>query len=299
MPLERLGFIDLPPHVGKGGFDHADVHEGSGRVYVAHTANDAVDVVDLESGRYLRSIEGLPGVAGALVSGDLVFSSNRGENTLGLIGPQSVDKVSVGRGPNGLAFDPGRGLLLAANVGEPPSVSLVDVAARREIARLPMPGRTRWAVFDPARRRFLVNIADPPRIVTIEDGHVTGEIEITSAGPHGLDLDEGRRRLFCACDGGEVFCLDADSGAVIARGSLTGPPDVVFLDPSLQLLYIATGDPGGIDVFDAYTLQRIEFVPTEPGAHTLAFDPPTHRVFAFLPRTHRAAVFLPASVSAV
>jgi len=260
---------------------------------VAHTANDAVDVIDVDAERYLRSIEGLTGVAGALVSDDLVFTSNRGEDTVGILGTGTLAKVDVGRGPNGLAFDPERGVLLAANVGEPPSVSLVDVEARRETARLPMPGRTRWAIFDPARRRFLVNVADPPRIVVVEEGRVASAIEIGAAGPHGLDLDAARRRLFCACDAGVAFCLDADSGRTLARATLSGPPDVVFLDSGLQLLYIAIGDPGVIDVFDAESLVRIEAVTTEPGAHTLAFDPVSHKIFAFLPRTHRAAVFLP------
>jgi hypothetical protein len=45
-PLSQVGAIALPPHRGKGGFDHAAVHAASGHVYVAHTANDAVDVID-------------------------------------------------------------------------------------------------------------------------------------------------------------------------------------------------------------------------------------------------------------
>ena len=59
MPLQHLGFIDLPPHTGDGGFDHAAVHEPTGRVYVAHTANDAVDVLDVEAQRWVGSIAGL------------------------------------------------------------------------------------------------------------------------------------------------------------------------------------------------------------------------------------------------
>ena len=45
MALGHLGFIDLPAHATAGGFDHAAVHEPTGRIYVAHTANDAVDVI--------------------------------------------------------------------------------------------------------------------------------------------------------------------------------------------------------------------------------------------------------------
>jgi hypothetical protein len=54
MSLERVGFVELPPHAHDGGFDHAAVHEASGRIYVAHTANDAIDVIDVEAQRYVR-----------------------------------------------------------------------------------------------------------------------------------------------------------------------------------------------------------------------------------------------------
>ena len=83
MPLQKAGFIELPAHAKSGGFDHAAVHESTGRIYVAHTANDAIDVIDIEGQKYVDSIPGLPAVAGALVAeaSDLVFTSNRGAPT--------------------------------------------------------------------------------------------------------------------------------------------------------------------------------------------------------------------------
>src|SRR5436190_7767516 len=107
-PLHLAGYVDLPANQGEGAFDHAAVHAASGHVYVAHTANDAVDVFDRD--KYLYSIPGLAAVAGALVSDEaqLIFSSNRGEDTVGIFaaGPNpQVAKVGVGVKPNGLAYD--------------------------------------------------------------------------------------------------------------------------------------------------------------------------------------------------
>src|SRR5471032_3461125 len=171
-----LGYVDLPEHKAKGGFDHAAVHAASGHVYVAHTANHAVDVFDAQ--KYLFSIPGLPGVAGALVSDEanLIFSSNRAENTIGIFAPgpdPQVAKVKVGIGPNGLAYDHGRKLLLAANVGDPAiagshTVTMVDAAERAVRAEVAVPGRTRWTVFDPDAEIFYVNIANPAVIAVID-----------------------------------------------------------------------------------------------------------------------------------
>jgi hypothetical protein len=68
MSLELLGHIELPGNLKPGGFDHAAVHCGSGRLYVAHTTNDALDIIDCVQDRYLYSIENLTGVPGTLVS---------------------------------------------------------------------------------------------------------------------------------------------------------------------------------------------------------------------------------------
>src|SRR5512132_1964777 len=110
MALKKIGYIDRPEHRGAGGFDHADIHAPTDRLYVAHTGNDAIDVIDCARDRYVESISGLTGVAGALVSEarGLVFTSNRGEDTVSVFAPgaeRNATKIAVGVKPNGLAFD--------------------------------------------------------------------------------------------------------------------------------------------------------------------------------------------------
>ena len=301
--LKHVGDIDLPAHTGSGGFDHAAVHARTGRVYVAHTANDAVDVIDGATGRFVDSVGGLAAVAGALVSDehDLVFTSNRGENTVGLFEvatPANVVKVGVGVKPNGLAYDPTRRRLLAANVGDPAvptsfTVSIVDVDSRRLLADLPVPGRTRWTVYDPAAEVFHVNVMDPAVIAVVDAGTpaVSRMVSVPAVGPHGLDLDVAARRLFCACDGGRLVEIDADTGTILRSADLAGVPDVVFLNAALARLYVAIGDPGVVEVFDTRAMRRVESVVTGKGAHTLAFDAARNLVYALLPATHRAAVY--------
>ncbi len=303
MALRHLGFVDLPAHAKAGGFDHAAVHAPTGRVYVAHTANDAVDVIDIEARKYLHSIEGLTAVAGALIAegSDLVFTSNRGENTVGMfpVGTGVPHKIPVGIKPNGLAYDPRRGRLLAAHVGDPAipgscTVSVVDVGARKPVADVAVPGRTRWTVYDPVADAFHVNIADPSQIVVVESGdpvRIRRVVALPHAGAHGLDLDAARRRLFCACDAAVLLEVDADTGTVFAAAAIAGVPDVVFFNAVLSRLYVAIGDPGVVEVFDTAPLRRRETIATEAGAHTLSFDAARNIVCAFLPASHRASAY--------
>ena len=305
MSLKLKGYILLPTHKQTDGFDHAAVHRAGHLLYVAHKANDAVDVIDCAYGRYLRSIPNLTGVAGALVSDErnLVFTSNRGEDTVSIFSPDAEDKaikVGVGIRPNGLSFDPKRGLLLAANVGNPDvpnshTLSIVDVERREMIHSIPVPSRTRWTTFDSASSRFYVNIAHPSQIVAVDSANptrVTRSMEIPAKGTHGLDFDPGTNRLFCACDAGKLFALDAPSGKIFLEADLSGTPDVIFFNATLKHLYVAVGNPGVIDLFETDSLKHIDTIATEKGAHTLGFDAMQNKVYAFLPESHRAAIYL-------
>lgn len=304
LPLRLLGYVDLPEHKGKGGFDHAAVHAASGHVYVAHTANDAIDVFDPLRHQYLYSIPDLPGVAGALVSdeGQLILSSNRAADMIGVFAPgrdTSVRRLGVGVRPNGLAYDHRRRLVLAANVGDEATpgthtVSLVWLggdSVRRDIA---VPGRTRWTVYDPTTELFYVNIAKPSQIIVIDPrqpDRIARAYPIAHAGAHGLDLDVATQRLFCACDAGVLVTLNAGSGAVLDEEPLSGVPDVVWFNHQRQQLYVAISDPGVIDVFATSPVARLATITTEPGAHTTALSPTGDWLCAFLPRTHRASVY--------
>ena len=305
MALRLLGHIELPPHRSDGGFDHADIHSPTDLIYVAHTSNDSIDVIDCARDLYIESVPGLAAVAGALVSEarGLVFTTNRGENTVSVFAPRAernAFKIAVGVKPNGLAFDSARGTLIVANVGDPSipdshSVSVVDLGRRERIAEIKVPGRTRWTIYDAALEMFFVNIAFPARIVVIDardPTRISKEYEVPAAGPHGLELDPVKGRLLCACDAGVLLAIDAASGRVLGDIPLSGAPDVIFLHPQSGHLYVAIGDPGVMDVIDIGTMRCAEVVPTEAGAHTLALDRKRSKVYSFLPQSHRAAVFV-------
>lgn len=303
--MKFIKSIDLPENIAPGGFDHAAVHAGTSQLYVAHTSNNAIDVIDCATDQYLFSISNLTGVAGALASEKrgFVFTSNRGEDTVGIFaaGEESyLAKITVGIRPNGLSFDPKRGLLLAANVGNPDipnsyTLSIVDVERREMIHSIPVPGRTRWTIFDSASNCFYINIADPSLIVVVDSAdptRVKRSMEIPVKGPHGLDFDPATNRLFCACDAGKLFALDAFSGKILLETDLSGTPDVIFFNAALKHLYVAVGDPGVVELFETDSVQRIDTISTEKGAHTLGFDSVQNKVYAFLPESHQAAVYL-------
>src|SRR6266852_9629602 len=175
--LVRTGFIPIPPG-SKPGFDHADVHRKGRRLYVAHTGADRIDVIDCEARAYLGALPvELSGVAGLLIDEehDLLFSSDRGAARVSVFRCSDealLGRVEVGPHPNGLAYDRRRRRLYAFNLGEPLgetcTASLVDLDSMRVIGELPLPGRPRWALYDPKRDAVCANIREPAEIVVID-----------------------------------------------------------------------------------------------------------------------------------
>ena len=72
------------------------------------------------------------------------------------------------------------------------SVSIVDVAQRKLVENVAVPGSTRWAIFEAKTGRFYVNISNSSEIAVIDAAKPTRIerlIDVPVTGPHGLDLD--------------------------------------------------------------------------------------------------------------
>ncbi len=304
--MKEIARIHLPPHPADGEFDHAAVDSIGDRLYVAHPSNDAVEVVELAARRRVASISGLRGIAGVWVDAEarLLFTSNRGEDTasvftLGEGGATERFRVRTGVRPNGMAFDPGRHVLMVAGVGNPkaagapPTLTFVDVRDGGVLGQVAAPGRTRWALYHHPTDTFYVNIADPPLVAAVrarEIPMVSKTFPMPARGPHGLEQDRSGNLLYCACDEGILLALDLDTGVPRAVAPLAGPPDVLWLNRKRSRLYCAVGEPGAVDVFDLNPTRATTRVSTAEGAHTLTVDERRGEVHVFLPESHEDLV---------
>ena len=303
MTLQKVASIPLPVHRGESGFDHAAVDAAHAKLFVAHTANDAVDVIDLAARKYERSIYGLTGVAGVWTAGSepLLFTSNRGEDTASIFrlpAGEELFRVATGSRPNGMAFDPNHKVLLVAGVGNaerrrPPTATLFDVRTGALVRQLELPGRTRWAIYNPYLKAFLVNISSPAQIavVPLQGPESSADfIEVPASGPHGLEQSPDGRTLYCACDDAKLVKVDLPLRKAKVVAELAGPPDVLWMHSRLSQLYVAIGDPGVVQMFRTDSDRLADTLPTAEGAHTLTVDPSRNEVHVFLPDTHEDLV---------
>lgn len=303
--LTLHGYVDLPPPPGDGTseFDHGDVHRATGRVFVAHTAANTVEIVDGLTDKHLMTVPGCPEGSGVLCAQEegIVFAAARGAGKALVLDARSgrtLREMTVCPRPNGLAWDMHRKRLLVADVQEnqalllAPADSSWDSSWRTEQA-VPLPGRPRWSVYDASQSCFLVNIREPACVAVLSS--VSGEQiavwPVSAAGPHGLDLDTDGGRAFVACDEGVVVALGLEDGRELGRAAIAGAPDAIWYNAQRQRLYVAIEDPGVVDAINTQTMTLEEEIVTERGAHTTAFDPDRQRLYIFLPTTSRVVVY--------
>ena len=114
-----------------------------------------------------------------------------------------------------------------------------------------------------------------------------------------MAIDPRQRRLFAVCSGNATLVVsDLDTHRVVTSLKIGGGPDSVAFDPDFHRIYSA-GKAGKLTVIqqdgpDAYRV--LDKIHTHYGAHTLAVDPATHKVFvayASLLAHPRIAVFSP------
>jgi DNA-binding beta-propeller fold protein YncE len=279
MSLKALGVIEIPGAAGSE-FDHGIFDPKSRRVFIAHTRNSSIEVIDPDAGRHIATLPGFPGAAGAVADDGEVLITNRGAASIAWLDAETLKTRSVfktGARPNGAVIIKSLSLGIAACIGdenEKPSLQAFRLNdGHRE--QLDLPGRPRWCVTDAKAERLFLCIREPSMILVagLPDLRPLAQWPLPSGGAHGLDIDHARERLYAACDAGDLVEVDSRSGEVTNVWPIAGPPDVTFFNPATGRVHVAIGEPGVIETIDPRTGTTVRTI-TAPGAHTTVLVPP-------------------------
>ena len=279
MSLKALGVIEIPGAVGSE-FDHGIYDPNSRRVFIAHTRQGTVEVIDPDAGRHIATLPGFPGVAGAVADDGEILVTNRGSASIAWLDAGTLKTKSVfatGARPNGAVIIKRLVLGIAACIGdekEAPSLQAFRLNDGHRV-KLDLPGRPRWCVTDAAAERLFLCIREPSMILVagLPDLKLLAQWKLPSGGAHGLDIDHARGRLYAACDDGELVEVDSRSGVVTNVWPIAGAPDVTFFNPATGRVHVAIGKPGLVETVDPGTGRAVRTV-TGAGAHTTVLVPP-------------------------
>ena len=284
--VKLIATIHLP---GKGGFtDYLILSPETHRLYAGYRTENKLVVVDTQTNTVVDSIGGLSRVCSVALVPErkLGFTTNRGDDTVGIIDLATnklLRKIPGGHGPDATIYNTAAKLVCISN-HEGRSITLIDSATEKS-KTIPLGGLAEYVQADPKSGLIYQNLEDTSECVVIDPSKyaVTARYK-TSPGhePTGLALDAEHNRLFVACSNEKLVVLDSETGKMITSLPIGSGVDFAAYDASLQRIYTANGGSGTVTIIhqdspDRYTV--VQNVPTHRGAHALAVDPETHRIY--------------------
>ena len=268
---------------GTQAWDYLSADSLSRRVYVAH-GNEAV-VIDLDSDQVIGKITGLGRIHAVVIdrARDFGFITDAGHGEVVVFRPETlaiVNKVKVGKFPDGEVFDEASRRVLAFNVGSH-DATVIDSGSGKVIGKVDLGGRPEFPVSD-GRGKVFANIVDKSEIIQIDPISMTVVSRWPLApckSPTGLALDKSDRRLFSVCANKMMAVVDANTGKILALPPIGEHPDAAVYDPDAKVAFSSNGE-GTLTVIRASEpYPVIETIKTVPAARTMALDSTTHKIY--------------------
>jgi DNA-binding beta-propeller fold protein YncE len=294
--VKFVGFIPLPKEKPAGLLTVLDYLTVDRRtLFVASETAGGAYQVDLSAGplpprQAVRWIPGAPAAHGVAVDpqSGLAFVSHSESNTVDVVdtGRSAVlQHIAVDDDVDGIIYVPGARTIYAVN-GDPHLATLIDPQTRQKTGTIALGGKPEFAAYDPQTQLVYQNLEDANGVALVDVAKRTVVDRWSLApcqSPTGMALDLVHRRMFVVCNANALLVvLDLATHHLVTSLAVGGGPDSVAYDPTRRRIYVA-GRRGVLSVIqqdgpDAY--RELAKVRLHYGAHTLAVDPDTGRVYA-------------------
>lgn len=275
------------PIPGSGGFDYVSIDENARRLYVSH--NTQVEVLDADNGKVVGAIADTPGVHGIAIASEFKhgFTSNGREDKVSMFDTETlklIKKIDVGKGPDGIYYDPGTKRVFTNNHGTH-DISAIDASTGEVVGTVKAKADGEEAVIGASGLIYVNNeegsevVVFDPKSLEVKNRFPLGVAKT----PTGLAYSAKTNHLFIGCrNPAKMVVMDAASGKVINSYPIGSGVDYAGFDPEAGLAFFSCGIDGTLSVYhekSADDYEDVGPVKTQTSAKTMAFDPKTKKVF--------------------
>ncbi len=298
-PLKLIATTPLPKLVGDLEFFAPDIK--GNRLFMCAENSGTVEVLDLHTGKWLRSIPGFKAPHDIVYlpeTNNLVVSD--GDDDFGwaylLSGStyKIIDKIKLPNDVDEAVFDPKQKLFYIESGPAQPDggkthlINIIDTKNFKLVGTISLPGKSSSAmIVDRAAEKLYVNNSGTSEILVVDlkTRKVISKWPLAGAkNLNGLGLDEANHRLFSATRiPAKFWVLNTDTGKVVTTLPCTNFNDhMIFDEPHKRIYITGTETATVIEQRDAdhYTV-RAE-VPTGYRAKTSILVPEVNRLFVAL-----------------
>jgi DNA-binding beta-propeller fold protein YncE len=293
-PLRLMQTIALPNVEGR--IDHMAVDVKGQRLFIAALGNDTVEVLDLRSGKDIRSIRVFhePQGVGFIHDFNKIFVANGKSGACDILDSSSfkrVKSVKFSDDADNVRYDAAAHRVYVGYGSG--GLGIIDAETGDQLGVIKLEGHPESFQLEKSGRRIFVNIPEAQKIAVVdrEKGAVTSAWPTSGARDNfPMALDETRHRLFVGFrKPAKLFIFDTESGKIVANLDSPGDADDIFYDEARGQIYISGGD-GFVSVVqqqDADHYKTVAKISTAPGARTSFWVPELNRLYVAVP--HRGA----------
>jgi DNA-binding beta-propeller fold protein YncE len=290
----------------KGRLDHMDVDVDGKRAFIAGVESGSVEVVDLEAGKWTRSIPGFKTPTEMCYVRELnkIFVASRDDGMIRVFRGDSfdlIDSLKLELGVNRMLYDSASKLLYVGYGAKLAGfdygrVGVIDARSDKLLGDTIVESHPSQILLDHASRRIFVAVWEAGRIDVFDTRNHQLVLTWTTGGQAGdTALDQTHHRLFTAIRTAPQVMLvyDSESGQEVARLPAEGRMNGVYYDPWLKRIYMTCGrelPAGFVFVYQQKDPDHYEFlgkVPTGPDAGTSFWVPQLNRFYVLVPSSEK------------
>jgi hypothetical protein len=299
-PLRLVQTISLPNV--KGRLDHMDVDVKDKRLFVAGLENGTLEVVDLQAGKWMRSIPGFKKPQGALFVPELnkLFVASGDDGMLRIFRGDTfelLDSIHLEPGPNRVVYEPKSKLVYVGYGGKDAGkdygeVGIINAQNDKVVGDVRVVAHPSELLLDKAGTTLFVFSSAASRLQVIDTSkrEVLSTWPVTSQRPGDAAFDQSTSRLFIGTrTPAEMIAMDSKSGKEVAHLPTPEGMDGVYFDAERKRVYVSGGRD--LPVGFAYVYQQkdadhyeiIGKIPTRGGAGTSFWSPELNRYYVAAP----------------
>ena len=300
LPLKLIQKIPLPNV--KGRIDHMDVDVRGKRLFVAGLENDTLEVVDLQAGKWSRSVGGVKTPQGVAYVPELnkVFVANENDDTLKVFRGDTLalaGTIRLDLGANRITYDPRSKRLYAGYGGasakkDHGEVGIIDAVSDKHLGDIQVGVRPAEILTDKSGQTLFVfdSINSKIQVIDANKRQILSSWPVSEQRPGDGAFDEATHRLFIGTRmPPAMIVIDSTSGKEVANLPTVEGMDGVYFDASRKRIYVSGGrgfEVGFVFVYqqrDADHYAQIGKIPTAAGAGTSFWSPEFDRLYVAAP----------------
>ena len=299
---------DVPLGPAANRIDYQSFDPLAHRLYVSLMGAGKLLVFDTAENKPLQQLDNFPKTTGVLVVPQLhrVYASvpgggigpslaqglgmlglSKGHGTVAIVDTDTLHEVARLPGgvfPDGIAYDAkDNRIFVSDEMGS--AVTVIDAAQNKVIARIAVGGEVGNVQYDAATAKLYAPIQTKNELAVFDAVGMTrtGAYPLSRCQhPHGLAIPPDTAVGYVACDENDMLVtVDLKTGKELGHLPLGHDPDVLAMDGAAKRLYVASesGNLSTFNITDPAAPRALGDIFIGKGAHSVAVDPATHRLY--------------------